>query len=361
MVAHDSAPGAPHEGSETGHRHDAVVFQHDRAPLPLRGLVARGVLTPDQLDAVLAALAEDRSPRPTAAKLLAEIAAYVGAALLLSGVGLLVVASWDDLARAGRVALFAVVAVGLAGTGVALAGRRHGSAIGHPVAVGVTGAMVVSRPHSARTRLAAVLFMLSSISTAAAVGSVVDSGSGDTAWVYACFAGLLVGIAGYLALPSLVGVLTVAGFSAAVVPGVMYELLDIDSPGTGIAVLGLGLVWFALTKLGAVTESWAGYLIAVVIAVYGAQLAGIAEESPAVYLLTALVALLCFGLYAAERSWVLILGGTAALALAAVEAVWDWTDGSIGAAAAVLVIGAGVLGIGSVLLARAPKSSELGR
>lgn len=353
------------------------------------------MLTPAQLDAVLAALGEGRPVRLSAAKLLAEIAAYVGAALLLSGVGLLVIASWDDLARAGRVVLFAVVAVGLAGTGVALAGRRHGvfqalrvrrtvvaappssgpgdepvvssgpggahgSAIGHPVAVGVNGAMAVSRPHSARTRLAAVLFVLSSLSTAAAVGSAVDSGSGDTAWVYACFAGLLVGIAGYLALPSLVGVLTVAGFSAAVVPGVMYELLDIDSPGPGIAVLGLGLVWFALTKLGAVTESWAGYLIAVVIAVYGAQLAGIAEESPVVYLLTALVALLCFGLYATDRSWVLILGGTAALALAAVEAVWDWTDGSIGAAAAVLVIGAGVLGIGSVLLARAPKSSELG-
>ncbi|WP_431956012.1 hypothetical protein [Nocardia lijiangensis] len=49
--------------------------------------------------------------RRPAGKLLAEVAAYAGAGLLLGGLVLFLEASWVDLAQASRVAILAILAV----------------------------------------------------------------------------------------------------------------------------------------------------------------------------------------------------------------------------------------------------------
>jgi hypothetical protein len=121
-------------------------------------------------------------------------------------------------------------------------------------------------------------------------------------------------------------------------------------------VLVLGIGWLGLTRARVVFEVWAGYLAGVVLAVVGAQTVDTFDGMWPAYALTAFVALVSFGVYATDRSWVLVLGGAAALTLAAVEAVADWTGDSAGASGAILVIGAVVLGIGSYLLARSTKT-----
>lgn len=352
VAERDSAPKAsqPVSGSEKTPETASAPSAHDAgAPAALRGLVDQGVLTESQLDAVVTALAEDRPP-PTPAKLLSEIAAYAGAGLLLSGFVLLLAASWEDMARIGRVALFALVALGLAAAGVALAG-------GPATLFGAARRRVRDTGHTSRTRLAVVLFALAAAGIAAAVGSGIDDGNADFAWVYACLAGLVVGVVGYAAFPSLVGVLVCAGFAVAALNGVLNELWGIDDDLTGVGFFVLGSVWLGIARLGAILERWAGYTVGIVVALWGAQVTDLFTELVTASVLTALLAMGCFAVYATDRSPVLVLGGSVALSLAAAEAVWYWTDGSVSAAGAVLVAGAVVLGIGSVLLTRVGKPS----
>ncbi|WP_280435887.1 DUF2157 domain-containing protein [Nocardia carnea] len=323
----------------------------ERAPAALVDLVRRGVLDETQLGAVVTALAKEE-PRTTPARLLAEIAAYAGAGLLLSGLVLVLAESWDDMAKLGRFVLFVLVAAGLAVAGVATAG-------GWPVLF--RPAWRRSAGHTTRTRLAAVFFALAAVSIAAAAGSILDDGNDttDLTWVYAAAAGLVAAVAGYAALPSLLGLLLCAGFSAASVTGLLDEVLGVDDlAGLGLLVLGFG--WLGVTRFGAVLERWAGYAAGVVLAVAGAQTVDMFERMWPAYVLTAVVAVVCFALYATDRSWVLSLGGAAALTMAAVEAVVDWTGESAGASGAILVVGAVVLGIGSFLLTRSAKKSAAG-
>ncbi|MCP2319099.1 putative membrane protein (DUF2157) [Nocardia amikacinitolerans] len=312
-----------------------------RVGAALRRLVDGGVLNTDQRDAVLAAVAaEEDAARPSGGKLLAEVAAYAGAGLLLGGVVLFVGAAWDDLARVGRVAALAVVAIGLALGGVALAGRA---------------ALFRAPTPTARVRLAAVLFASSAAAVTGAVGSGIDDSGSDEAWVLALSAGLVVSVVGYLALPSVVGMLACAAFSAPVVVGVLGELLDVDDFWVGLGLFALGLAWLLLTAMGAFVEAWAGYLLGIVIALLGAHLIDFGRELWSA-VLTALVAFLCFALYPTRRSAVLMIGGAGAVALAIADAVTE-LSGGLGAAGFVLIVGAVLLAAGAIALTRSPRKS----
>ncbi|MBF6168161.1 DUF2157 domain-containing protein [Streptomyces gardneri] len=307
----------------------------DRTRTAVGRLVAEGVLTRDQADAVVAALAAEQAAAAARGKVLAEIAAYVGAGLLFGGIFLVAASSWDDLGRPVRVGVLAVVAAGLLLGGVLLTGLSSSRA----------------SANSARARLAAVLFALGAVALAGSVGTALEGGQSDAAWVFACAAGAVIAALGYLALPSVVGLLVCACFVPAAVAGVLTELIGLDDIWGSAAVLLLGAAWFALTRMGAVVDIRVGYLVAIVTSVAAAQSLEIDGRTSA-YSTTALVALVCFALYATQRTAVLVLGGGAAIALAAGQAVSDWTDDSLGAAAVVVAIGAITLASGAFRLAR---------
>ncbi|MGK8504128.1 DUF2157 domain-containing protein [Nocardia asiatica] len=316
------------------------MASEDRARTATGRLVAEGVLTRDQADAVLAALAAERASAVARGKVLAEIAAYVGAGLLFGGIVLVAASSWEDLGRPVRVGLLAVVAAGLLLGGVLLTGISAGRA----------------SAHSARARLAAALFALGSVALAGSVGTALEDSGSDAGWVFACSAGAVIAVLGYLALPSVVGMLVCACFVPAAVAGLLTEVIGLDDSWGSVAVLLLGGAWFALTRLGAASDIRVGYLIAIVTSVAAAQ--SLDGRSWA-YGITALVALVCFALYATQRSAVLVVGGGVAIAVAAGEAVSDWTGDSLGAAAVVVAIGAITLALGAYRLARPRRAKEV--
>ncbi|MEU7633409.1 DUF2157 domain-containing protein [Nocardia sp. NPDC049220] len=318
------------------------MVSDNRAGSALARLVAEGVLSRSQADAVLAALVAERSAAPTRGKVLAEIAAYLGAGLLFGGIFLLMASSWQDLGRVVRVCVLTVVAAGLLLGGVTLAGGLSRSRSG------------AKGSHSVRTRLAAVLFALASVAVAGAVGTALENGSADLAQVSACLAGSVLAVLGYLAVPSVLGMITCACFVPAAVAGLLTDVFDLDAVWGSVSVLLLGGLWFALTRAGAVVETWAGYLIAIVTSVAAAQSIDGAGRTSA-YVLTVLVAVVCFALYATARSVVLVIGGGLSIALAAGQAVSAWTDDALGAAGVVVVIGAIVLTFGAVQLTRSQK------
>ncbi|MFG1793870.1 hypothetical protein [Nocardia sp. NPDC049149] len=302
-------------------------------------LVDDGVLTETQFEAVMVALAsQEQRPR---GKVVAEIAAYIGAGLVFSGIALVVGSSWEDLALGGRVAVLAAVSIGLVLAGIAV--------VGGPTRLFVRGT------HGPRVRLGSALLALAAGAVAGTVGTALDNGS-DDAGSWAVLAGLVAAVLGYAAVPSVIGMLACGLFSGSAIPWALGDLMNADDVWVGIGMLVVGGIWFALTRIDVFVESWLGYAIGVSIALVGALMVQ-ADDRPWAFLLSVLVAAVCFALFAQRRSMVLVLGGGLAVAIAVGSAVTEWTDDPFVAACVVLVIGAIVLGAGAYVLTRSSKDS----
>ncbi|MBC6445871.1 DUF2157 domain-containing protein [Actinokineospora xionganensis] len=291
----------------------------------LRKLGADGLLTDVQVDAVLAAL---RAGRVTATepRRVAEILGYLGGALMLAGASLLVGTSWEDLTRPGRIAVLALAFTILASAGVLAA---HG------------------RVSPARTRVSGVLLALSAVVGALTAGTIATGHEG----VWAAGAAFLLALCGYLYVPSLAGIAVAAISGFALVSQVIVDLLAADSRYHAGALIALGLGWGVSAWAGAVRPAWAGFTVAAGIALLGAQQPlGMSGWEPWAYGLTAGIAVLCFATYPLHRSPVLLAAGVLGVTIAVPEAIWDWTGGTVGGAAIVLIAGAVLLVMGALSL-----------
>jgi hypothetical protein len=305
----------------------------------LQELVAEGVLSVDQADAVRARLesAAGRQDRPAVSRgWLVETAVYLGGALTFAGAALLVGLSWDELSRAGQILVLAAVTVLLVVAGVVIAGGPREL---HAMA-GV--------PSTVRRRVVSVLFALSAGTAALAAGVAVDTHEvligGAT--------GLVLAAVAYLVLPSLPVLLAAAALSVVTGIAVGDDLLGDTPLRTGLTLIAIGAGWAVLGLAGVLAHRTAAAVAGGVIGLFGAQLVlGDSAAAGWAYLLTLLVAIGCLATYAIDRGVVLLALGVIGITLAVAEAVADWTNGAAGGAAAVLTAGA-VLLVGSGLALR---------
>lgn len=314
-------------------RHTRGVAQQDAA---IRGLVSEGTLSEAQYQAVLWALAGEK-PRLTR-RVGAEIAAYVGAGLVLAGIGVLFDESWEQwtsLVRAGILLLVAVIA-GFAGTRFAGGARA--------LFRGKTA-------HTPATRVAAVLFGVAAPAAAGAVRILLGGGEDRVPWPG--WVAFVLAVAGYWAIRSPVGIL-VSGASGVIAVSDTVSLVPVSGWSLReFAVLALGLGWLALTRAGVVTERWAGYLVGALIAIGSAQAIELDSGGSrwVAHVITLAVAGVLFALYLGDRRWVLVLTGTVATAVAVGQLVSRWTH-SVGGGIAVVIVGVVVLAAGGVVLLR---------
>ncbi|MFD4461379.1 hypothetical protein [Nocardia sp. NPDC058480] len=324
-----------------------MVREHG-VDVALERLVASGVISGEQRGAVLRAVDEqERAGRAGGGRVAAEIVAYVGAGLVAAGLGLFVDNAWAQVAQSGRVVLLAVVAGCAVWGAVALAGGCAGVFRRVPIA------------SAGRARLAAVLLVLAAAAVTGAVATAFGAHRGDETAMAGSIAGLLVAALGYLLVPSVIGLVAVAGFGIASILIVTSELFDVRSPWQGISLMMFGALWFGLAGARLLVAEWAGYLLGGVIAVIGAQSVTYGESlwRPG---LTALIGVLCLVLYVIARDAVLVLGGAAGIAVAVVQVVADYTAGGPVVASVVLGIGALVLTVGLVVLLARQGSGRTG-
>lgn len=289
----------------------------------LQRLVDRGVLTPDQAELVRGELDPERAADARRGGGLWEVLGYVGGALVLGGASLVVGMSWDDLARAARVALLAAATLALIGTGVGIAGGpREVRAF-------------ADREPSPRTRITGVLFVLASCTAALAVGSAVHvDGS-----LPATATGLLVAVLGYAATRGLPALVAALGFSVGVCLAAVYEWFAVTTTPLTVGLVALGALWAGLATAGALRHRRAALGGGVLIALVGAQQPVGTGQPWWGYGLTLLIAVLCFGAYLYARSPVLLALGVLGVTVAVPEAVWDWTDGALSGPVTVLLVG----------------------
>lgn len=286
----------------------------------LRGLVERGTLTAEQARAVEAALREAEDAGAPARW--TEIIGFVGGGLVFAGVVSLMAFSWEDLEWTARVGLLAAVAVlaglgGLAAVGTRLLGRG-------PVP-------------DTRRRVGGTLFVLAAVAAGLALGSALEP---DTATAPTLL-GLVLAALGYAAAPTAVGLLACGAASVWALWSVLEAagLTGNEALPYGLATVALGLLWGAAAVR--LPNQRTGLVVAAVLALFGAQVPLFDGQDHALlsYTLTTAVSVLCLVLHRWWRVWVLIGAGVVGLTLAVPEAIWDWTDGAIGGALLLLLVG----------------------
>jgi ribosomal protein L27 len=319
---------------------------HDRRVLPVvSALEGHGLVDPSRHDEAVAVVDQALGGQVVAAttlrRRLAELAGYVGGALVVAAGALFVADQWMDLSVVQQVGLLAGIAVLLFAAGVT---------------VGVTGgglATLRAGTQPVRQRLASVLFTAGAVAAAAAVvvwlidvieqrGTEMEEGT--LIGMGGAFTLIVVAAVGYLLAPTLLGQAAVAVGAGYAIPFTLDTVGDLDPLPLGMTFLALGLVWLALAEKGLWQELLAGRIIGAVFVVVGAQIPVGSDQAWIGYLLTLLVAAAGFAMYVAQHAWPYLAVGVVGVTLAVPEALLDWTEGSLGTAGVLLVAGVTLLG-----------------
>ncbi len=278
----------------------------------------------------------DEPQRRTGAGLrLAEIAGYVGGALVVAAVGLVLATGWNDLSEGAQVTALAAITVLLAVAGL-VAGK-----------VGGGYAELLDGRDEVRRRLTSALLNGASLAAALTVGRLVEVAQ-DTFTSWPALAGgatiVVLAAAAYRVAPSALGQLAVAAGAATPNTTGLERVGDSSTTlAPGLGILLLGVVWLALAERRVFDEPVVARFIGVALAFIGAQIT-VFDHAWLAYVLTLLVALGGFALYLRTVSWPYLVVGVLGITVVVPEAVTDWTDGSLGVAGGVLVAGLTLLG-----------------
>ena len=265
----------------------------------------------------------------------AELAGYLGGALVVAAAGIFFSTEWGNLSEGERVGLLAGTALLLALAGAVLAFTGGG-----------LGALRTDRG-AVRRRLAGLLLTGAAVAGSAAVGLEVArslSPENSTDLLLASLTMLLVSAVGYLVAPTVVGQLGTAVGAFMAVPWALDVVADVEPVAFGLIVLGLGIGWLNLAEGGVWREVASARVIGCVLALVGAQIPVFDYEHRwLAYVTMAVVAAAAFAAYVVRPSWPYLTAGVIGVTVSVPEALLDWTDGSLGAAGGLLVAGATLL------------------
>jgi hypothetical protein len=330
----------------------------------LQRLTENGTLTQQQADAVRAgchAELQSQAGRPGEQRnswtpVLAEVGGYVGAAFVTAAAVALVGPGWDNFSRAGRIAVLAGPAVLLLLAAVVVARARP---IGRSLRPGRTGWRVEGHPSSVPDRrapaatpvrrLIGALLLAGGGLLGAAAGVIADEHTGSGRWVP--LVPLLVWGLGYLRFR---GVALHLGTAAALTWTVLTVLdpgVDERYPVSGLLLVATATLWALPAMYRLIEERALAFAVAGVMAFTGGEIAATSAYVGLGYLLLGLLALIGLAGYVRTRELSILGVGAATLAVVVPQIVIDYTEGSLAAAAGLLVSGLSVVGA-SVLAVR---------
>jgi hypothetical protein len=184
------------------------------------------------------------------------------------------------------------------------------------------------------------MFAASALSAAWAAGILVHG----HAWIAGSALGLVVAVVGYLALPTVAGLVVGTVLGACLALSSVGEVTEPTPVSVGVALIALGSALALLSIRGLVKHRRVGIGLGACVALVGAQ-QPLADGRTAgwAYLLTLAVGCACLALYRRAPVSVLLGVGVVGTAIAALEATWDHATGAGGVAATLAVTGAATL------------------
>ena len=288
-------------------------------------LVADAVLTREQAEAVVAAVARDAPARRISP--VAEIVGYVGGVLAAVAAPTVASTFWSRLNPTVQIGLLVATAVLLWGAGLAVWRRSRDD------------------EDPAACRLVAALWLLSTAATAAAAWNLVDEILGLAEGPGTLLIGLIVTAHAAVAWrlrPS--GPQQIALFAGVLttLAGVLI-LLDAPDPAVPLTYWALGLGWAGLAWVDVLRPRRLGAGLGAVTSVFGAEGLTFSSDTWGILLVLATVAVL-FAAAALAREPVFTAVASLTLAVALPQALGTWFPGSLGAPLAVLIAGLVLLG-----------------
>jgi hypothetical protein len=325
----------------------------DRLDIALQHLVADARLTGAEADTVRAEFA---AVKPTPERqpwtaVLPEVGGYVGAAFVVAAALVLAIPRWDDFGHSGQVAILGIPALVFIGAALVVALSTPGGWSVHARA-GL----------GARRRLVSVLL---AIGIAAAVGAVVVITAPGPADLAAPTTAAILAVAGYVFCRTPLLHLAALGFLAATssvwlnwaIPTVLGDRWvpggrEVIGPemAIGLSFTVIAAVWGLLAIKGVLDERHLGLVSAGALFFVGAEMLATdtaterAWANGAGYILLGLLAVAGLVGYVRTRYVGVLAVGVIALATVVPQAVIDYTDGALGAAGALLLIGLSIVG-----------------
>jgi hypothetical protein len=330
------------------HTHRAPVARDTRSPAVVAALVGQGLVAPSHRDEALRVVDDVLGAQVLAAsaaplrRRVAELAGYVGAALVVSAAGVFFATQWNGLTEDQRILLLGGIALLLAVSGLAVV------AVGaRGLATGLAGMRAGTRP--VQRRLAGVLFVGAAATAGGAVGVQVErmvtdpASSAGALWGFAVFT--VLAAVGYLVAATVAGQAAIAIGLFVTVPLALDVNGDPAPVPFGLTVLAIGVGWLVLAERGVWREVGSARVIGCALAVVGAQIPVLELDSPWVgYLALLAVAAAGFAMYVVRTAWPYLATGVVAVTLAVPQALLDWAGDTLGPAGVLLAAGVTLLG-----------------
>jgi hypothetical protein len=322
----------------TDSRRQVGDTEHARTAAVVSGLVGSGLVDAERagearavVDAALSGRLAGEAPLR---RRLAEVAGYVGGALVVAAAVIFLTEEWETLPTSGRVGALATLTLLLAGAAVAVhvLGRRA----------------LPAGDEGVRRRLASALASGGAVAAGFAVGVLVESATqpfSDIPWAAGGLVVVVAGLAGYALAPSALGQVTLV-VAAAVTAGAAIDAFwePVSEVPFAVAMLAIGAGWLLLVERGLLAEKYAGLVLGCVFVLFGAQYATLgSDEAWVAYLLTTAVVVVAVLAYVRRRTVPYLVTAVAGITLVVPEALLDWTEGSLGPVGALLATGVTLL------------------
>jgi hypothetical protein len=278
-----------------------------------RGLLAYWFVTPVQTGPIRVALAE---------------AGYIGVALVAGGFTILLARYWFTLTEMRTAALLAAFAVVFGGLGLAMAGGPRNLPT------------LAAAADSVRRGVAGSMFALAAGWTAGAVGVYANG----HAWFAGSAVGLIVAVAGYVALPTAAGVLAGITLGVFLAISTVDELASLTPLSVGTTLVAFAVLLAVLSMAGLIRQQELGLSLAALIALVGAQQPVARADSFAwAYGLTLAVGVTCFAVYRKLAVTALLPVGVIGVSIGVLEGTWDHASGTVGVALTLAITGAALI------------------
>jgi len=323
----------------------------ERLDIALQHLVADARLTDAEADTVRAEFAAVKTTpeREPWAAVLPEVGGYVGAAFVMAAALVLAIPRWDDLSHSGQVAILGISALVFIGAALAVALSTPGGWSVHAraglgarrrlvsvllvigIAAAVGAVVVITAPGPAAPTTAAILamagfaFCRTPLLHLAALGSLAVTSSAWLDW----------------AIPTVLGDRWIPGGR---------EVISGPEVAIGLSFVVIAAVWALLAIKGVLDERHLGLVSAGALFFIGAEILATATATDrawangAGYILLGLLAVAGLVGYVRTRYVGVLAVGVIALATVVPQAVIDYTNGALGAAGALLLIGLSIVG-----------------
>ncbi len=287
-----------------------------RLTLALENLVSRGELSPEDANKVGVEYEKTNHLVDSRRRVLAEVGGYLGGLFIVVSLVIILGQRWHNISHLTLFSLFLVLAI-----------------------LQAVAALIIGKSSGVRSRLAGLLGATSA--SCATLSVIALRAHGNGVLTFAIFAGWLITLCAYIWNRTMIGELSLAGFSITVgISGIHYVNPHFQNYSyiAGSVLVILGFIWLVLSNIH-IFDRRLGDALAMGMLLWSGQIVFFGSYRFLTYLIYLALVLAALWIYSRAPEWPLLVGAIAAITIGAGEFVGETLGGSLGATFGLLTSG----------------------